>query len=193
MEVLRHFHLLNLQGKLPVYSFYRALEFQTDSTGLATPPVNSLIFLFNCTATHSYSGSHGTIYVDGQGVEAFEDGQTRRSSVRSGRSFSNCPGFPSNPLPCLSAAQYQSPPWVGECTARTRVSVLFVIVVFVLTELLPTGGYICLLSPWMPTSAYRVACEALCSNIHPSRPAGLTSSITPLTQTSSKTMLMTKK
>jgi hypothetical protein len=36
MEVLKHFHLLNLQGKVPGYSFYRALEFQTDNTGLGT-------------------------------------------------------------------------------------------------------------------------------------------------------------
>jgi hypothetical protein len=35
MEVLKHFHLLNLQGKVPAYSFYRALEFQTDNTGLS--------------------------------------------------------------------------------------------------------------------------------------------------------------
>ncbi|KIM71422.1 hypothetical protein PILCRDRAFT_82797, partial [Piloderma croceum F 1598] len=34
MEVLKHFHLLNLQGKVPAYSFYHALEFQTNNTGL---------------------------------------------------------------------------------------------------------------------------------------------------------------
>ena len=38
-DVLRHFHLLNLQGKVTGYSFYRALEFQTDNTGLEPPPV----------------------------------------------------------------------------------------------------------------------------------------------------------
>lgn len=37
MEVLRHFHLLNLQGKLPVYSFYRTLELQTSNTGVTIP------------------------------------------------------------------------------------------------------------------------------------------------------------
>jgi hypothetical protein len=40
MEVLRHFHFLNLQGKTTGYSFYRALEYQTDSTGLNKPPVS---------------------------------------------------------------------------------------------------------------------------------------------------------
>jgi hypothetical protein len=35
MEVLKHFHFLNLQGKFPGYSFFRALEFQMDNTGLS--------------------------------------------------------------------------------------------------------------------------------------------------------------
>ena len=38
-EVLRHFQLLNLQGKVTGYSFYQALEYQTDNTGLKVPPV----------------------------------------------------------------------------------------------------------------------------------------------------------
>ena len=41
-EVLRHFQLLNLQGKVTGYSFYQALEYQTDNTGLSPPPVSSL-------------------------------------------------------------------------------------------------------------------------------------------------------
>jgi hypothetical protein len=40
-EVLKHFHLLNLQGKVTGYSFYQALEYQTDNTGLQPPPVSS--------------------------------------------------------------------------------------------------------------------------------------------------------
>ena len=48
MAVLRHFHLLNLQGNITGYSFYRALEYQTDNTGLDPPSVNSfsLSFIF---------------------------------------------------------------------------------------------------------------------------------------------------
>jgi hypothetical protein len=38
-QVLHHFHLLNLQGKVTGYSFYQALEYQTDNTGLDPPPV----------------------------------------------------------------------------------------------------------------------------------------------------------
>lgn len=41
--VLRHFHLLNLQGKLPAYDFYRALELRTDNTGLQPLPVRSIL------------------------------------------------------------------------------------------------------------------------------------------------------
>ncbi|KZP14909.1 hypothetical protein FIBSPDRAFT_751237, partial [Athelia psychrophila] len=38
MEVLRQFHYMNLQGKLSAFSFYRALEYMSDSTGLHPPP-----------------------------------------------------------------------------------------------------------------------------------------------------------
>lgn len=48
-EVLRHFHMLNLQGKTTGYSFYQALEYQSDNTGLNPPPVSSwaLPFIFS--------------------------------------------------------------------------------------------------------------------------------------------------
>lgn len=42
MEVLRHFHTLNLQGKTTAYSYYRSLECLTDSTGLYPPPVSTI-------------------------------------------------------------------------------------------------------------------------------------------------------
>jgi len=42
-EVLRHFHLLNLQGKVTGYSFYQTLVYQTDNTGLNPPPVRSRV------------------------------------------------------------------------------------------------------------------------------------------------------
>jgi hypothetical protein len=56
MSVLRHFHLLNLQGKVTGYSFYRALEYQTDNTGLNTPSVSfaSRPFLFQAIDSHAY-------------------------------------------------------------------------------------------------------------------------------------------
>jgi len=71
MDVLCHFDLLNLQGKLPPYSFYRTLELQTDNTGISPPPVGSLRYrvewYFDLTLS---AGSHGAIYVDDTGVEA---------------------------------------------------------------------------------------------------------------------------
>lgn len=45
ISVLQQFHLLNLQGKLPAYSFYRALEYLTDNTGMHPPPVSTSYIL----------------------------------------------------------------------------------------------------------------------------------------------------
>lgn len=44
MEVLRLFHYMNLQGKLTAFSFYRSLEYMTDSTGINRPPVITTYF-----------------------------------------------------------------------------------------------------------------------------------------------------
>lgn len=44
-KVLWDFHLLNLQGKVTRYSFYWALEFQTDHTGLMPSPI---LLYFHC-------------------------------------------------------------------------------------------------------------------------------------------------
>jgi hypothetical protein len=45
-EDLRHFHLLNLQGKVTGFSFYQALEYHTDNTGLQPPPVHMWVKLY---------------------------------------------------------------------------------------------------------------------------------------------------
>ncbi|CDO74326.1 hypothetical protein BN946_scf184348.g1 [Trametes cinnabarina] len=45
MVLLRQFHLLNLQGKLPAYDFYRALELATDNIGLEHLPDRSSAFM----------------------------------------------------------------------------------------------------------------------------------------------------
>lgn len=42
IEVLRLFHMLNLQGKLPAFAFYKSLELVTDNTGLLEVPVSNL-------------------------------------------------------------------------------------------------------------------------------------------------------
>lgn len=42
-SVLRQFHLLNLQGKLTIYDFYKSLELATDNTGTVDIPVSTLV------------------------------------------------------------------------------------------------------------------------------------------------------
>ncbi|KAI9069929.1 hypothetical protein FKP32DRAFT_1537310, partial [Trametes sanguinea] len=44
-QLLRTFHLLNLQGKATAYDFYRSLELATDNTGLAKLPDRSESFM----------------------------------------------------------------------------------------------------------------------------------------------------
>jgi hypothetical protein len=39
LSVLKHFHIQTLQGKVPAFDFYRALELETDNTGLSYLPV----------------------------------------------------------------------------------------------------------------------------------------------------------
>lgn len=42
-QALREFQTLNLQGKVPIYDYYRTLELLTDNTGLETPPVSACL------------------------------------------------------------------------------------------------------------------------------------------------------
>jgi hypothetical protein len=67
MAVLRHFHLLNLQGNGTGYSFYRTLEYQTDNTGLNPPLVNlyCLSFIVYIPSLIAASGSSSSLHVDG--------------------------------------------------------------------------------------------------------------------------------
>ncbi|RDX42700.1 hypothetical protein OH76DRAFT_1362279 [Lentinus brumalis] len=43
--VLKQFHLLNLQGKLTIYDFYKSLELATDNTGLQKIPVSAMTLM----------------------------------------------------------------------------------------------------------------------------------------------------
>lgn len=43
-QVLREFQLLNLQGKLSVYDYYRTLELLTDNVGLQQLPASAILF-----------------------------------------------------------------------------------------------------------------------------------------------------
>jgi hypothetical protein len=44
-QVLREFQTLNLQGKVPIYDYYRTLELLTDNTGLESLPVRTRLFI----------------------------------------------------------------------------------------------------------------------------------------------------
>ena len=43
MDVLRSFHVLNLEARVPATDFYRSLERQTDGQGLKKIPVSSFV------------------------------------------------------------------------------------------------------------------------------------------------------
>jgi hypothetical protein len=64
-EVLQHFHLLNKQGKVTGYSFYQALEYQTDNTGLNLPSVSSLALPSMFSQLKWNEGPPRYLHVDG--------------------------------------------------------------------------------------------------------------------------------
>ncbi|KAI0348910.1 hypothetical protein OH77DRAFT_1465897 [Trametes cingulata] len=69
MSLLRHFHLLNLQGKVPAYDFYRTLELRTDNSGLSSVPDRSESFMLmvrqwgHITAVKRAGGGHGLVRI----------------------------------------------------------------------------------------------------------------------------------
>lgn len=78
MEVLRLFHYMNLQGKLTAFSFYRSLEYMTDSTGLDRPPVRAIILMIKALSNHvQFTGPSPCLRHDGSGVETHENVKTR--------------------------------------------------------------------------------------------------------------------
>lgn len=80
MSVLCHFHLLNLQGKVTGYSFYRTLEYQTDNTGLNVPSVSFKLSFYLFSSLLWLLGPSPHFHVDGQGMVPYQDGQACRKS-----------------------------------------------------------------------------------------------------------------
>lgn len=68
--MLQQFHILNLQGKITGFSYYRGLEYLTDNTGLNKPPLSVCTCTLQVTITYVsyYSGSSFLIYAYGEGV-----------------------------------------------------------------------------------------------------------------------------
>lgn len=56
--VLHQFHLLNLQGKLTIYDFYKSLELATDNSGLDNIPVS----VFSDDSTYYYCMSSSNLF-----------------------------------------------------------------------------------------------------------------------------------
>lgn len=75
MEVLRLFQYMNLQGKITAFSFYRSLEYMTDSTGLNRPPVSVTYCHVSNHPLILIIGSFASIRLDGPGMEASKDAE----------------------------------------------------------------------------------------------------------------------
>lgn len=85
-KAMRLFHLLNLQGKLSAYHFYKSLHYYTDNTGTVKIPVSLtcshcymrylLIFAFALIA-----GPLPPLCLDDSQMEARSDGQTWRTCL----------------------------------------------------------------------------------------------------------------
>jgi hypothetical protein len=46
LSMLRRFHKLNLQARLPAYDFYNTLVILSDGAGLRKPPVRNFLFFW---------------------------------------------------------------------------------------------------------------------------------------------------
>jgi hypothetical protein len=65
MDVLRKFHILNLQGRLPLTDFYRGLERMTDGAGLSEVPVSIFDMCPAAALIDVHSGSPSSIHAHG--------------------------------------------------------------------------------------------------------------------------------
>ncbi|KDQ53066.1 hypothetical protein JAAARDRAFT_137762, partial [Jaapia argillacea MUCL 33604] len=76
IQVLRQFQMINLQGKLSVYDFYRTLELQTDGTGLLKVPVSLTVLNIPVDRFLIFVlGSNAIILSNGEGVPPYLNGE----------------------------------------------------------------------------------------------------------------------
>lgn len=122
LEVLRQFHVLNLQGKLTGFSFYRSLEFLTDNTGLRKLPVSLAFNSIASSSNHSLLGSTACVDDYGARVSLLANGQACRLRLRSGRCCSNKTRCTRHTVPCVPPAEHQSATGLAAYTARESVS-----------------------------------------------------------------------
>lgn len=111
MEVLRLYHNLNLQAKTTGYSFYKSLEYLSDSTGLYGTPVSTqLKFNILIGLILSVSGSSRRVHANGPRMAPSENVKTGWPRVRPPRCYQYPPRITSYRLPCLPAAGTEYPP-----------------------------------------------------------------------------------
>jgi hypothetical protein len=85
MDVLRSFHVMNLQARLAPTDFYRSLERLSDGQGLVNLPVS----IESCHSipvfTNRRTGSIGAVHASGSSMETHQDGKESRSRACSYR------------------------------------------------------------------------------------------------------------
>lgn len=105
-EVLKHFHILNLQGKVTGYSFYHTLEYQTDNTGLELPPISIHLHVPSAVTEHYiWPGSLRIVHAHSLRMAPHED-VTPVKGYCWGGLRAPLP-FISSAVPCVSPAKYQ--------------------------------------------------------------------------------------
>lgn len=123
-EVLQHFHLLNLQGKVTGFSFYQALEYQMDNTGSEPPPVCTFASINGVlNVDNKMSGSIGDLHVNGPGMASCQNSKACRPSFRSMRGCCNSPWFFGHPLSRVPPSKHQPSERLRKCATSTSVCI----------------------------------------------------------------------
>jgi hypothetical protein len=94
LSMLRRFHKLNLQARLPAYDFYNTLVILSDGAGLRKLPVRNFLsfFFFEANDVKERLESPTTVHEHGARVSPPADVQASRPRSRSQRNFSHYPG-----------------------------------------------------------------------------------------------------
>lgn len=124
LEVLRHFHLLNLQAKVAGYGFMKALELQTDNTGLHPPPVSLILIYYYYDRSDTSIGSAVSFHEDDTRIPPCQDGEAWGSSIRRLGHRWHRTGISCCRLSCMSHPGHQSSTRLGGCSCESEVSLL---------------------------------------------------------------------
>ena len=81
MDVLCHFQLLNLQGKLMGFSFYHALEYQTNNLRLTKLLVSKPKLNHDSMLTRLFIGSPPIVHAHCMPVQTYQDVEVGQKSL----------------------------------------------------------------------------------------------------------------